>query len=113
MSIKAEALKEGDAIIRKRTNRQIRSCGGCKSPISVDPITCPYDAVICKKEIRPKRGCSWSSLKKKDFALSNVHYHIKRSCLASVRFNHLIVSQDVELNSQYLKHFKDNGVNIP
>ena len=38
-----QMMDDGDFILRKRRNRRIYVCGGCKQPINYDALIPPYD----------------------------------------------------------------------
>lgn len=90
-------LQEGEVLLKKRLNRRIRKCGGCSNPISDDPLEPPLDVCLMTKELRPKRGKSWTSIMPDDFVMANVHYHADSKCL-NIESKIIIVSKMVNLN---------------
>jgi len=103
-------LKEDEIFVRKRVNKRIKKCGGCKVPISDDPLEPPFDVCFLRKEKRPKRGKTWSSNNEEDFVLTNTHYHIKSKCIGKINPNKVIISKDVILTSNYFDFLKKMGI---
>lgn len=76
-----EALKEDKLMLRKRHDRRVRKCNGCKGSIEDMPLVPPTDICLLRKEKFPKLGKKRSSKNPDNFVLTKVHYHPSRKCL--------------------------------
>ena len=102
------SLKEGEIILRRKTNR-MKKCGGCKTPL-IEKVDFPEDLVFCRKEKRPKRGCTWKSKNEDDFVITNTHYHVNKKCIKNIDPSKTKISVEVYLNKTYLEYFKTKGI---
>ncbi|XP_066914425.1 uncharacterized protein [Clytia hemisphaerica] len=96
------SLKEGQLLLKRRTNKRIKVCGkrrnGCtKGDISKLPLESPKDLIFMKKERRPKRDKHWSSVDENDYVMAYVHYHIECAVQSS---NNIVLAEDVNITEE-------------
>ena len=95
--------------MRRRINKRIRTCGGCRTPNNKNPLSPPYDMVLLTKEKRTKRGTTW---KDNDMVEVNVHYHVNKRCLKKTNFdtNTVVISPSLDLKEIHYIHFHQHGI---
>ncbi|XP_066916291.1 uncharacterized protein [Clytia hemisphaerica] len=110
---KSLVLESGDLVLKRRKNKQIKKCGAkdCKNkPINTLPLASPHNLIFMKKEKRLKRDERKATAKEDSYVLSNVHYHVDRSCTGDS--TSIFVSDDVDVTLSEKKHLEDNGFHI-
>ncbi|XP_066911300.1 uncharacterized protein [Clytia hemisphaerica] len=80
---KSLVLESGDLVLKRR------------KPINTLPLASPHNLIFMKKEKRLKRDERKATAKEDSYVLSNVHYHVDRSCTGDS--TSIFVSDDVDV----------------
>ena len=102
--------KRNTFLLKKRSNKRIKTCGGCKegfANLSLDP---PHDYCFATLEERYLRGEKAPDGKTMPVT---VHYHIKRSCLKKTQFKENLVDYgDALLTDAHKNYFALSGISL-